>query len=263
MRWGTGIGLFVLCAGIGWVVNQASDDPPGGDSSHSGETIVSGQWAQSAKSGGTRVPKADDPSLDKEKSQPTKVVWVTVSSDLVNPLKIVRGTGLGLDIREKINPGSTSPEAWGAAPRNKQEFELLQKLLFVARASLASLAPQPELIENNEDTIKFRIGEFDSGGIKQKFLSEVSDLMGEERAAILLASSRGVLDSWLFSFGNTATDFSVRKGQKELLGVEFAGGHSIWGGAAISFWSEAYPAMARSVESAKEVWKHSSPPKAK
>jgi len=260
-RWVTGACLFLLSVAAGWLVNRPRD-------SETQDGKTAGDVALKTMDRPEKKPAVSDSaggdatgSLEEEKSRGPKGKWVTVSSDLVNPTKEVRGSGLRLGIWDEIKPGSMSPKQWGAAPKDDKEFAALQDLLMKTRASLGALAPPPEMAENEGGKIKIKIGAFDSGGLKQRFLEAVTDLMGEERAAILLATSRPVLDSWLFSFGNEPTEFDIVQSPDGVLILKCAGGQSFRGWPAIKFWSESYPALAQSVENAQAIWRNAAPVK--
>jgi hypothetical protein len=246
-------GLFVVSLAVGWLTNQPRE-AQGGKLSKIDKVAPRQQIAKQGKAEQPGAGNNRHSNETKNSVQSKPAVWVAVSSDLVNPQKNVRGSGLRLDIRDSIQPGSMSSEAWGAAPENKNELAALQSLLLKTRSSLAALAPEPELTGSDANSVKYRIGVFDGGRIKEMFLSEISDLMGEERAAILLASSRPVLDFWLFSFGENPVEFSFDRAGGQEPKLVMQSGQSLFGSKALAFWSQAYPGLARSYEAAKHTF---------
>lgn len=252
--------VFAVSAFTGWLVNRPAAAEQKAVSG-SGASVAGAleQTGGAQRPGGADAERSNSPQLVPPKSGGK---WFAVASGAFEPGNPMRcGSGLGVQIFDGITPGSASAEQWAAAPKSKEEFEAVKKLLTKTRAALARMAPPPVLVKGPPvvsfappESFTWRVDAFDAGTVKQEFLRELAKLLGEERAAVLVTSSRNFLDTWLFSFGQTPTEFTIAPGGPELTLLHMKGGQSVRG-SAINFWAESYPPFAKIVAEAEQAWK--------
>ncbi|HWB06939.1 MAG TPA: hypothetical protein VG796_28200 [Verrucomicrobiales bacterium] len=251
---------FAVSAFTGWLVNRpaAAEQKAASVAAGSAESALQ-QAGGVHPPGGVDAERSSSPQLIPPKSGGK---WFAVACGAFEPGNPMRcGSGLGVQIFDGITPGSASAEQWAAAPKSKEEFEAVKKLLTKTRAALARVAPPPVLVKGPPvvsfappESFTWRIDPFDAGTVKQDFLQELAKLLGEERAAVLVTSSRNFLDTWLFSFGQTPTEFTIAPAGPELTLLHLKGGQSVRG-SAIDFWAESYPPLAKIVAEAEQAWK--------
>jgi hypothetical protein len=252
--------VFAASAFAGWLANR----PAPAEQKSPPRTLVSA--ADASSPAGATSPAAGKAA---ETSEPPKLIppktggkWIPVAVGAFEPGNPMRcGSGLGVQIFDGIRAPSVSVEQWAAASKSKEEFEAVKKLLTKTKAALVRLAPAPVVVKGPPvvsyappDSLTWRVDAFDSGNVKQDFLRELAKLMGEERAAVLVTSSRNFLDTWLFSFGKLPTEFTVAHDDSGLISLHMKGGQSVSGNAAITFWSESWPQLAQVVVEAKQRW---------
>lgn len=184
-----------------------------------------------------------------ETNLPDMQKWFHVPPALIDP----RANHSGPGVRINASILAVGGPEWFSRRLTPGEIDAVKKLLLKTRGQIAPLAPHPQLLRSDAQSSTYTIGSFESGDLERQFLWEMQCLLGEETAAILLASSRHTLDPWLFSFGRAPSEFTIHRGVDGMPYLNFRFGARV-DGEGLDFWAASYAPLGALIAERQAAW---------